>query len=136
MSDYLVGFGCLVCGCVVWLAVREFSPAEIAALPAPVWVMQLGCVPFFSAGGILLLKGATAFRHFCAFGFFLSFALVFWWVALFAPADGFEGSSFAFLPDSFATLKARVLFGAAALLATGILIFASTSLLTNRRRKL
>ncbi len=127
-----MGLACLVVGAVL-VPVALTAPETRPEVPA--WVRLCGASVFLSAGGLLLVPGRGWLAHGCAAGLYLAIAAVFWWVALFAPAEMFDGRD-ALLGRAADIRRARLLFGAIALFASIVPLVALLGVLRGNNRSL
>lgn len=128
LEKRLVGILAISLGVMVLLLGAGILPSDLDPQKVPRAVVYLGGIIFIAGGALLLLQRLSALSHILGFAIYGAFAGVFWWIALSAPSELFDKNSL-LLSDKWDVRTARILFGTVAVLATTILIYATTKLL-------
>ena len=113
----------LTLGGLVVLAACGLGPMGDAPANAPRWIVALGGA-VFCCGGVLLLGPPRVLGQLMAATVTVAMTVSCAWVALYADASGFSGTSVPFLSREANVVVARGLFGLVALLGLAILCHA------------
>ena len=134
--DKLVAaLSCIVGGSVVLLVGLGIIPLD-EPMNAPRFVVGLVGGALIAGGGLLLQSPTKSWlAHMFAFCCYFGLTAAFWWTAIAAPSELFEGHSIPFLSREENVRIARFLFGAVAALGTSVLIYAPISLVKQRLRR-